>query len=258
MVVRDTEYNIEVPSIIGMNLIREFSRVCPSTEELNIPTVWKTAFEVSAMTSVGVVKSTKEVTIQPMETKTISGFVWKSFDVKSAVTETLENAGSNIPSVCPRVVSLENPGKTSRVPVRVCNLSARVLKIKVNTQICELHEVSVLRDASDTFLDHKPETEILTKDEPEKEILTSVVNSLHASEKESENESYLFEKEIKVKFGVDMKTEDLSEENQQQRVLNLFEKWKAIFPKSPMDLGHTSAVRHKIELLNNEPFKEPC
>jgi len=76
-----------------------------------------------------------------METKTISGFVRKSFDVKSAVTETLENAGSNIPSVCPRVVSLENPGKTSRVPVRVCNLSARVLKIKVNTPICELHEV---------------------------------------------------------------------------------------------------------------------
>jgi len=63
LVVRDTEYNIEVPSIIGMNLIREFSRVCPSTEKLNIPTVWKTAFEVSAMTNVGVVKSTKEVTI---------------------------------------------------------------------------------------------------------------------------------------------------------------------------------------------------
>jgi len=25
-----------------------------------------------------------------------------------------------------------------------------------------------------------------------------------------------------------------------------------------MDLGHTSAVRHRIELLNDEPFREPC
>jgi len=131
------------------------------------------------------------------------------------------------------------------------------LKIKINTPICELHEVSVLRDASDAILDRKPETEILTEDVPEKEILTTVVNSQHASEKENESRSHQFEKEIKVKYSVDTKAEDLSEE-QQERVLILFEKWKAIFPKSSMDLGHTSAVRHKIELLNNEPFKEPC
>jgi len=81
------------------------------------------------------------------------------------------------------------------------------------------------------------------------------VNSQHVSEKENKSKSHQFEKE--VKYDVDTKADDLSEEPQ-ERVLNLFEKWKSIFPKSPMDLGHTSAVRHRIKLLNDEPFKEPC
>jgi hypothetical protein len=44
---------------------------------------------------------------------------------------------------------------------------------------------------------------------------------------------------------------------EQQEVMQLSEKWGSVFSKSPLDLGHTSNIKHKIELTDNKPFKEP-
>ena len=35
--------------------------------------------------------------------------------------------------------------KTARIPVRVCNISARPRTIKPKTQLCDLHEVQVIK-----------------------------------------------------------------------------------------------------------------
>ena len=43
---------------------------------------------------------------------------------------------------------------------------------------------------------------------------------------------------------------------QKQKVQELFSKWNSIIPKSSTDLGHTDAVRHKINLTDEKPFKE--
>ena len=40
---------------------------------------------------------------------------------------------------------LSNPGKTSRVPVRLCNRSAKMVTLPPRGNICELHEVKLLR-----------------------------------------------------------------------------------------------------------------
>lgn len=56
-------------------------------------------------------------------------------------------------------------------------------------------------------------------------------------------------KKIKETYGVDIDTSHLSEEHN-RKVNNLFQKWNCIFPKLSTDLGHTSAVRHKIGLTD--------
>ncbi|KAH3769597.1 hypothetical protein DPMN_170870 [Dreissena polymorpha] len=91
----------------------------------------------------GQVKATKTVILHPLETKTITGFVRKSDLIEAAVTET-----GDLPtgfSICLRVVSLKNPGKTARVPVRVCYLSAKTIRIESTGVLCNLEEVNVLR-----------------------------------------------------------------------------------------------------------------
>ena len=93
-------------------------------------------------------KTTSKIILQPMEVKTVTGFVRKNNNVDSAITEPSEQGSSAKVSVCPRIVSLNNPDKTSRVvPVRLFNFSAKVVTIQPKSSICELQEVNVLRSA---------------------------------------------------------------------------------------------------------------
>ena len=41
-------------------------------------------------------------------------------------------------SVCPRVVTLDQHGKTSRMLVRICNMTAKAIMVIPKTNICEL------------------------------------------------------------------------------------------------------------------------
>ena len=62
-----------------------------------------------------------------MEVRTPVGLVRKGQNVESVITKQMESGSLPKVAVCPRVVRLDNPGKTSRVPVRFCNISARVV-----------------------------------------------------------------------------------------------------------------------------------
>ena len=46
-------------------------------------------------------------------------------------------------------------------------------------------------------------------------------------------------------------------DDEKNQVYKLFQKYDTIFPKHPLDLWHTSKVKHYIKLHNKEPFKEP-
>ncbi len=47
--------------------------------------------------------------------------------------------------MCPRVVSITSPANTVRIPVRICNISAKVMSIPPRATLCELQRVDVLR-----------------------------------------------------------------------------------------------------------------
>ncbi|XP_053390373.1 uncharacterized protein LOC128553268 [Mercenaria mercenaria] len=145
LVVPTTEYHHNVPVLIGTNVIRELKE--NNIESEDTPDVWKSALMSVGSASVGIVTSTQPVTLKPMESRTISGFVRKTRNVDAAVTEPIEDNFQQKSIVCPRVVQLTNSGKTARVPVRICNISAKILKLPARSEICQLNEVKVIRHA---------------------------------------------------------------------------------------------------------------
>lgn len=58
----------------------------------------------------GNIKATKDIHLQPNETRTVIGFYRKKTNFKSAVTEQIESSGTNA-LICPRIVTL--PGKNT-------------------------------------------------------------------------------------------------------------------------------------------------
>ena len=132
--------------LIGTNVIEKVKDKCPADKVSEIPSQWNNAFLSLQNGFVGFVKLTnkRDINIQPIHTVTFSGLVRKEKDVETAVTENTETASSRI-GVCPRVVALDSPGQIQRVPVRIFNMSAKVITVKPHTSLCQLQEVKVLR-----------------------------------------------------------------------------------------------------------------
>lgn len=63
------------------------------------------------------------------------------------MTEPAENDSTSRVMIYPRVVNLNKPGKSARVPVRTFNISARVVTIPAKSYLCDLNEMHVLRSA---------------------------------------------------------------------------------------------------------------
>ena len=89
LVVPMTEYNHEVPIIVGTNIIRECKIASVDIEA--VPQAWQTAFTAICSNRVGVVKTTTKVTLQPYETRTVTGLVRKNFNAEAALTEPVDN-----------------------------------------------------------------------------------------------------------------------------------------------------------------------
>lgn len=219
LVVPTTSYNSNVPIIVGTNLIR----LCKNYSiENSLPEEWQTAVD-SLCNSVQVrTVNTHAIKVHPNEVKTIHGFARKVDDTETAVTEHIDSCLSGGLTICPRVVSLKSPGNTVRVPVRVCNLSAKVIYIQPKSLLCSLHSVKVV----DSW---KPES-------PEQCQTSSETSKLE---------------EMGVKIGVENLNQD-----QLLRVRQVLGNWSHIFSTGPTDLGKTDIVQHEIKLNNDTPFKD--
>ena len=179
--------------------------------------------------STGSVRSTntKHVFIQPQESVIISGLVRKGnhTDGFTAVTEQSRELSGSL-TVCPRVVSVNTT--STRIPVRICNISAKVLSVPPKANLCELHEVKVLRSWSPSHI--------------------SNVTGKQTEGIESED--------VLKSLGVNM-TDCCLEDKERDTARNILSKWTSIFSKGPTDLGCTDLTEHEIHLTDNKPFKEP-
>ena len=143
-------------------------------------------------------------------------------DIHTAITEHIDTSLSADLTICPRVVSLKSSGSTVRVPVRVCNLSARTIEIPPRSLLCSLNSVDVV----DSW-------------------------TPGSSQKKQEPTSYSL-----TDLGVEIDPDNLTPDqiNKAKDVLN---KWSHVFSASCTDLGRTDLVEHEIKLTDETPFKEP-
>ena len=235
LVVPTTAYHAQVPIIIGTNVIRVYDNICKHDDD--VPPEWKVAFVALHSGFVGSVRSTNKtsITLQPMEVRTVSGFVRKQKEAESAITEQAENASSK-KGVCPRVVAVNKAGRNARVPVKVFNMSAKILTIPPRALLCELQEVKVLRSCN-----------------PLKEEVKTATTCLQTTDTTDQTEEHAFKLSD---IGVDL-TDSIISEEQQEKAEAVFEKWQSVFSRGPLDLGHTDLIRHEIKLSDETPFKEP-
>ena len=221
LVVSNTEYNKHVPSIIGTNVIRLFKDSCPISD---IPSEWQTAFDCMCDDTIPVrTTNNYNLRVGPGEIKTLHGIVRNTKDMHTAVTEHTDSSLSGDLTICPRVVSLKTPGTAVRVPVRVCNLSTRVVEIPPKSILCTLSSVNVV----DSW----------TPDSSQKQEQKPTTKSLE---------------DLGIKIESDNLTPD-----QLCRAKQVLGNWSDIFSTSPTDLGRTDAVKHNINLTDDVPFKDP-
>ena len=121
-----------------------------------------------------------------------------------------------------------NPGKNARVPVRVFNMSAKVLTLQPKSILCQLHEVKVLRSCT-------PETKT-----------DNVARAQQHTATDSSNDTEFHLSDI----GVDLTHSKLTAD--QRKIPEM----AGIFSKGPTDLGHTDLVKHEIKLTDDKPFKD--
>lgn len=194
----------------------------------NIPEAWNLAFKSMCKKDLKV-RSTNHfpISIGPNEVKTLHGLVRKSYDLETALTEQSDTSQSGSLVICPRVIRLKSSvGKVSRIPVRVCNLSAQSIKILPKSVICSVSPVKVI----DSW-------------EPETEEVSSVTKG--------ENSDIFVET-----IGSKINRQNLTE-NELVRTSEVLNRWKHIFSTSFTDIGRTDLVKHEIKLTDNISVKEP-
>lgn len=225
----NSDNDSEIRVIIGTNVIRSCKEMVSELDcSSNIPEVWNLAFKSMCKKDLKV-RSTNHfpISIGPNEVKTLHGLVRKSYDLETALTEQSDTSQSGSLVICPRVIRLKSSvGKVSRIPVRVCNLSAQSIKILPKSVICSVSPVKVI----DSW-------------EPETEEVSSVTKG--------EN-SDIFVETIGAKINRQNLTED-----ELVRTSEVLNRWKHIFSTSFTDIGRTDLVKHEIKLTDNIPVKEP-
>jgi len=220
LVVNDTILNHACPVIVGTNVIRPLKSATGAAAS-NVPSQWQLAMDCLVTTSFSVKAcSRKPITVEPYQTVMVNGF---TRNVDSTISEVVtENLTGSTFAVCPRVVKVDQ-FDYCRIPVRVCNISAKPLVIKPRSDICQISEVKVV----DTLAsDIHPSDPPLSKPSPLEEL------------------------------GVKIDRSALSDE-QLLRAQQVLGKWEHIFSKGPTDLGCTDIVKHKIVLNDETPFKQP-
>ncbi|KAL5007068.1 hypothetical protein ScPMuIL_015874, partial [Solemya velum] len=115
--------------------------------------------------------------------------------------------------------------KTTRVPVRICNMSAQAIRIPPRSSLCLLNEVQVV----DSW-----------HPEPSKPSVAGESTRCKSLED----------------MGVKINTNSLTPD-QLQRAREVIGNWDHIFSKSSTDLGKTDLVQHHIRLTDDVPFKQP-
>ena len=220
LVIPDNDFNLSCPVVIGTNVLRRCKYYVSyhgiTAEE--IPVEWEAAMQgIPSQTFCVKACNRRTVTVGPFETVTINGIArGLNNRISTVVTENIDGMSSY--TVCPRVVKV-NTSSSVKIPVRICNMTARTLSFKPKANLCEISQAKVIDDV----------TSYLPQDN--------------------------FETPLED-LGFSIDTSVLTKE-QLDRLYQVLGQWKHVFCTATKDIGKTSLVKHKIILQDETPFKQP-
>ena len=220
LVVPDTNFNSSCPVIIGTNVIRHCKSHVLNGDASDVPKAWSTAFSgLSCSSSIVRLTNKHTIAIGPYESMTFHGISF-SHSASPFVTENLGDSNYSF-LVKPHVVKLPDTGNCARVPVYICNVTAKTIFVLPRSVICHISEVSVI---------------------------DNLASYLQSETKVSETHD---EGEITDKLGVVIDNYYLTSA-QLQNLKGILGKWEHVFSKGATDIGSTDLVKHRI-VLNDEP-----
>ncbi|XP_053375743.1 uncharacterized protein LOC123535477 isoform X2 [Mercenaria mercenaria] len=217
LIVPDTRYS-SVPMIVGTNVVTHVR----SSGVSGFPAALQNAFASLAGDHIVPVTSMNEkvIVVKPFETTTITRNAWSEGNMTAGVTEANDSCTLNI---CLRLVKVTPGTSFSRIPMRICNITAQLLSIFLRSTLCNLQDVAVVRTI---------------------DPLEGHTSKSHNQEKSLDD------------LGISIPFDTLSK-GQRDQARTFISNWKHIFSSGPTDLGCTNLVEHEIKLSDPTPFKEP-
>ena len=230
LVVPDTPYHQTTPILLGTNVIRYFiEKIKEGSRRAGKTTYISKEWEIAYRCIVtdekhqkseedGIVKSatTSTIVIPCNETKTILG---KVHCVRGTCPTMMciQTKKSTLPDGIEISPSLINLDAEDCVPVTLSNLTNQTVVIPPSASLCGLQQVERL--------------EVQDFEDPPETDCGCIKLDL------TETEKHLSQEELcKLKITL--------------------EKWNFLFSKDDLDLGQTDAVKHRIKLTDDHPFKQ--
>ncbi|KAK3101184.1 hypothetical protein FSP39_001606 [Pinctada imbricata] len=230
LVVNDTNYNRNVPALIGTNVI---SRLMDRTKETyghrflqdaHLFTPWYLAFRCLSLREkdllknnhrLGLVRSAenRRITIPANSEIVVNGYLDKNLPYQPVCAILQSTSTSYLPDdidVSPSLIAYDYQ-QMYTIPVHITNVTTMTVTIPPKALLCEIQAVDIE--------DYQPSTD------------NSFLND------------------------VEIESSDLSR-TQLQEGMDLLNRFKDIFSQGETDIGLSSSVKHRIDLLDNKPFKQ--
>ena len=201
----------------------------------------------------GHVKITKAITISPFQTVQATGITNCSTHFKRVrvITEPTDKFNNEaIKTVT--IYSTLKPG-SSRVSIGLRNLSCKSVTVKPKTIVAEVAAANIVPILIAPKLEGEEKQDL--RKEYEEQIDAKKIEDLEQVKEPKleplspKKEKLLFEK-IYLSGANEWSSED------QEKVKELIREYGQLFALDDLDLGHTSIVKHKIELDDYRPFKD--
>jgi len=255
LIVPDTQYSVRTPVLIGTNILSGLLSECKENfgvrfiqkASLHIP--WYLTFRAMVLTDrelkrkkdrIAIVRcaATAKIILRPNETIDIPAYADKKMrylNTAAVLLETPEATMSNDIDVAPGLVNFEYEKKTI-FHVTLSNLTTNTVAISPKEFICELQPVTIEEEVIERM-------EGETMEQRQEKIVKGF------------EEETLEQRQEKIVEGLVIDEDNIMDKGQADGFKELLMKHKDIFATSDIDIGQCNKVKHRIDLLDDVPFK---
>ena len=275
LVVPDTNFNKNVPILLGTNILCPVMENCKKTygvqflQKASLETPWQLSFkclstqEKKLRRSGGVVAFVKSaevrIAIPPRTTLSIDGFISKPIPFRqcSVVVQGLNKP--NLPEAIQVMPTLLNydPSDIGMIPVTISNCSSRQVVVYPRSLIAELAPVHPF-ELCDTLYMNCDTNNNLNSQIQDKSAATDS-KTQHSAQCISLNQNTSSGTHVEDKPSF-IKSIDLSKcsvsDTELDRLKTFLTTWKDVFSLHDNDIGCTSILKHKIHLTDYNPIKQ--